>query len=81
VIITPDAANIRKEPDADSERLAGTKPNTALRYLGEKLNKDGVKWYLVDDNKGSVGWIIERVIEIIPIEAVKTFAKQIEEAL
>ena len=81
VIITPDAANIRQEPDADSTRIAGTKPNSALRYLGERLNKDGVKWYLVDDNKGNIGWIIERVIEIIPIEAVKTFTKQIEETL
>ena len=81
VIITPDAANIRQEPDADSMRLAGTKPNTALRYLGERLNRNGEKWYLVDDNKGNIGWIIERVIEIIPIDAVKTFAKQIEDSL
>ena len=81
VIITPDAANIRQEPDADSTRLAGTKPNTALRYLGERLNRNGEKWYLVDDNKGNIGWIIERVIEIIPIDAVKTFAKQIEDSL
>jgi len=81
VIITPDAANIRQEPDADSKRLAGTKPNTPLRYLGERLNKQGEKWYLVDDNKGNIGWVIERVIEIIPIEAVKFFADQIEKAL
>ena len=81
VIITPDAANIRQEPDADSKRLAGTKPNTPLRYLGERLNKQGEKWYLVDDNKGNIGWVIERVIEIIPIEAVKFFADQIEKSL
>ena len=81
VIVTPDAANIREEPDADSTRLAGTKPNTALRYLGERLNRNGEKWYLVDDNKGNIGWIIERVIETIPIEAVKTFTKQIEDSL
>ena len=81
VIITPDAANIRQEPDANSNRIAGTKPNTPLRYLGERLNKNGEKWYLVDDNKNHIGWIIERVIEIIPIEAIKTFTKQIDDSL
>ena len=81
VIVTPDAANIRQEPDSDSKRLAGTKPDTPLRYLGERLNKQGEKWYLVDDNKGNIGWIIERVVEIIPVEAVKSFANQIEKAL
>ena len=58
-----------------------TKAGQALRYLGERLTRSGVKFYLADDMRGSIGWISERVVEVVPIDAAKVFRKQIDEGM
>ncbi len=66
--------------DAVNYRMT-TKAGQALRYLGERLTTSGVKFYLADDMRGTVGWISERVVEIVPIDAAKVFRRQINEGM
>ena len=79
VIYTPDKAAIRSEPDSESQGITTTKAGQALRYLGERMTRSGVKFYLADDLKGNTGWISERVSEVIPVEAVQAMNAEIQE--
>ena len=47
--------------------------------MGERLTRSGVKFYLSDDMRGKIGWISERVVEVVPIDAAKTFRQQLDE--
>ncbi|MBQ4431448.1 MAG: SH3 domain-containing protein [Synergistaceae bacterium] len=80
-IYTPESATVRAKPDSESASIMTTKAGQALRYLGERLTRNGVKFYLADDMRGTVGWISERVVEIVPIDAAKVFRQQIEEGM
>ncbi len=80
-IYTPESAAVRARPDSESANVMTTKAGQALRYLGERLTTSGVKFYLADDMRGTVGWISERVVEIVPIDAAKVFRQQIDEGL
>ena len=80
IIFTPDSAVVRSQPDAASNAVTSTRANASLRYLGERLTRSGVKYYLADDMKGNIGWISERTSELVPIDAVRAFRDQIEES-
>ena len=78
-LYTPDVATVRSKPDFESATVSNTKAGQALRYLGERLTRSGVKFYLSDDMRGKIGWISERVVEVVPIDAAKTFRRQLDE--
>lgn len=79
ILYTPEFAVIRSEPDSNANKIASTRAGQSLRYLGERITKSGVKFYLADDMKGNAGWLSERVTQVIPVDAVRAFKAQIEE--
>ena len=80
-IYTPRSAVLRVRPDNETDSTARTKANSALRYMGERVNRDNEKWFFAEDISGSIGWISERSAKLLKIEDAKSFTEMILEGL
>ncbi len=60
-------AVIRKQPNLiDQKRIAVVEGNIKLQYLEEQfVDDEGRVWYKVKTEKGKIGWISSRLVEVI----------------
>jgi hypothetical protein len=58
-------AYVRESPSLNSDPVAELKEDETVEYLGEEdTDINGRKWYKIETDKGVVGWVSEKVVEM-----------------
>jgi len=58
-VVVSQILNVREKPGVHSHRIGRLPPRAKVKILQGPVEKDGYRWWQIDDGYGLVGWVVE----------------------